>query len=45
MQRIAGAEPESMLIGELRRRPELPVRHGQHGKALGDQLVEHGERG
>jgi hypothetical protein len=32
MQRITGAEPKRMLIGELRRRSELPARHAQHGE-------------
>ena len=44
MQRVSSTQPQGVLVGKPRRRPELPARHGQHGEALGDQFVEHGQR-
>lgn len=44
VQCIAGVKSQDVLIGKPRRRSELPSRHGQHGEAFGDQLVEYGER-
>lgn len=40
---IPDTKPQRILIGKPRRRSELPARHGQHGEALGDLLVEYGE--
>ncbi len=44
MQRIAGAKPKHVLVGEFRRCPEVSACDWQNGEALGNQLVEQGER-